>query len=29
MSRIPPDDLPAERQPPEGRRRWWRALFAS
>lgn len=28
MSRVPPDDLDAGRQPPEGRRRWWRALFA-
>jgi hypothetical protein len=28
MSRVPPEDLQAERQAPEGRRRWWRALFA-
>lgn len=27
MSRVPPDDLQAERTPPEGRRRWWRTLF--
>lgn len=27
MSRVPPEDLQAERTPPEGRRRWWRALF--
>jgi hypothetical protein len=29
MSRVPPEDLQAERQPPEGRRRWWRALFGA
>jgi hypothetical protein len=29
MSRVPLEDLQAERQAPEGRRRWWRALFAS
>ena len=29
MSRVPPDDLQAERQSPEGRRRWWRALFGA
>jgi hypothetical protein len=28
MSRVPPEDLQTERQPPEGRRRWWRSLFA-
>lgn len=28
MSRVPPDDLEVGRHPPEGRRRWWRALFA-
>ncbi len=28
MCRVPPEDLQAERQPPEGRRRWWRALLA-
>jgi len=28
MSRVPPEDLQAERQAPEGRRRWWRALFS-
>jgi hypothetical protein len=27
MSRVPPEDLQAGRKPPEGRRRWWRALF--
>jgi hypothetical protein len=29
MSRVPPDDLQAERQAPEGRRRWWRALIGA
>lgn len=29
MSRVPPEDLQAERQPPEGRRRWWRALLGA
>ena len=28
MSRVPPEDLQAERQQPDGRRRWWRALFS-
>lgn len=27
MSRVPPEDLRPQHQPPEGRRRWWRALF--
>lgn len=27
MSRVPPDDLNPSHPPPEGRRRWWRALF--
>ncbi|CAG0956576.1 hypothetical protein RHDC4_00427 [Rhodocyclaceae bacterium] len=29
MSRVPPEDLDAGRQPPEGRRRWWRSLFGA
>jgi len=28
MSRVPPVDLQAARAAPEGRRRWWRAIFA-
>jgi len=27
MSRVPPEDLQPARQSPEGRRRWWRAIF--
>ena len=27
MSKLPPVDLPASRQAPKGRRRWWRRLF--
>jgi hypothetical protein len=27
MSRVPPEDLRPARPAPEGRRRWWRALF--
>ncbi|HUW37287.1 MAG TPA: hypothetical protein VMV91_08130 [Rhodocyclaceae bacterium] len=27
MSPVPPSDLQAARPAPEGRRRWWRALF--
>ncbi len=27
MSQTPPEDLQPERKAPEGRRRWWRALF--
>jgi hypothetical protein len=27
MSKLPPVDLPASRQVPKGRRRWWRRLF--
>ena len=29
MSRVPPEDLQPQQRLPEGRRRWWRALFAS
>jgi hypothetical protein len=29
MSRVPPEDLQPARPAAEGRRRWWRALFAS
>lgn len=28
MSRVPPVDLKPARPAPEGRRRWWRTLFA-
>jgi hypothetical protein len=28
MSRVPPEDLQPAHRVPEGRRRWWRALFA-
>ena len=28
MSRVPPVDLEPARSAPEGRRRWWRSLFA-
>lgn len=27
MSRVPPEDLRPARRAPEGRRRWWQALF--
>lgn len=27
MSRVPPEDLQPARPAPEGRRRWWRALW--
>ena len=27
MSRVPPEDLQPGRAAPEGRRRWWRAIF--
>lgn len=29
MSLVQPDDLQVERKAPEGRRRWWRSLFAA
>ena len=29
MSRMPPYDLKPARPAPEGRRRWWRSLFAN
>jgi hypothetical protein len=28
MSRVPPEDLQPANKAPEGRRRWWRTLFA-
>jgi hypothetical protein len=29
MSRVPPDELQPSHKVPEGRRRWWRALFGT
>jgi hypothetical protein len=29
MSRVPPEDLQPQQKLPEGRRRWWRALFGN
>lgn len=28
MCQVAPDDLEADRPPPESRRRWWKALFS-
>lgn len=27
MSRVAPEDIQADRRAPEGRRRWWQAIF--